>query len=223
VIKRVDLTSYYSPNLNYKSLVIKIPASWGVLLVNNTNSGLITRQRHPFIKAENTNSILNHQTTIHKFLYFYNDTYFFRIPLPMLNYLINIDINTSSIVITTIYVTNYYRLYWYHLKNVFYVFHKPFFMRIKFKGKGYYIFKGKRSTITPQFGHSHRIYLYSYFISVLFLAKTRILIFGFSKLDILSNAQDIRSMRPINIFTGRGVRFNRQIVFRKTGKVSSYR
>jgi hypothetical protein len=30
-------------------------------------------------------------------------------------------------------------------------------------------------------------------------------------------------MRPINIFTGRGVRFSRQIIYKKVGKVSSYR
>jgi hypothetical protein len=33
----------------------------------------------------------------------------------------------------------------------------------------------------------------------------------------------IKSMRPINIFTGRGVRFSRQIIYKKVGKVSSYR
>jgi len=30
-------------------------------------------------------------------------------------------------------------------------------------------------------------------------------------------------MRPINIFTGRGVRFAKQIIYKKAGKVSSYR
>jgi hypothetical protein len=30
-------------------------------------------------------------------------------------------------------------------------------------------------------------------------------------------------MRRMNIFTGRGVRFAKQIVYKKTGKVSAYR
>ena len=96
-------------------------------------------------------------------------------------------------------------------------------MKIKFKGKGYYIFKNKRNTITPQFGYSHRIYIYSYFTSVLFKSKTSILLFGLTSEDIISSGFIIKKTRPINIFTGRGVRFSRQIVYKKAGKVSSYK
>ena len=96
-------------------------------------------------------------------------------------------------------------------------------MKVKFKGKGYYIFKNNRQTVTPQFGHSHRLYVYSYFTSVKFLSKTHIFIFGLLHSDVLKSATDIKGMRPINIFTGRGVRFSRQIIYKKTGKVSSYR
>ena len=98
-----------------------------------------------------------------------------------------------------------------------------FFIKIKFKGKGYYIYKNKRNTITPQFGYSHRIYIYSYFNYVTFLTKTKVLIFGFSKKDTLSVAANIKNKRSINIFTGRGVRFSKQIIYKKTGKVSTYR
>jgi len=103
------------------------------------------------------------------------------------------------------------------------MFTKPIFLKIKFKGKGYYIYKNKRNTITPQFNYAHRLYLYSYFISVKFLSKTSILLFGFLKSDIMCVAFNLKKMRSISIFTGRGVRFSRQIVYKKTGKVSSYR
>lgn len=97
------------------------------------------------------------------------------------------------------------------------------FFKVKFKGKGYYIYKNARNTIAPQFGYSHRIYIYSFFNIVKFLTKTKILIFGFSKNDILKSSNNIKTKRPINIFTGRGVRFSKQIVYKKTGKVSMYR
>lgn len=97
------------------------------------------------------------------------------------------------------------------------------FQKIKFRGKGYYLYKNLRNTITPQFGYSHRIYIYSYFTKVIFLSKTKIIIFGLNKDDILSPSLYIRSKRRINIFTGRGVRFSSQIVYKKTGKVSLYR
>jgi len=102
-------------------------------------------------------------------------------------------------------------------------FYSPLFLKIKFKGKGYYIYKNKRNTITPQFGYAHRLYLYSYFTSVKFLSKTSIIIFGYQLQDLIQIGLGVKQMRPINIFTGRGVRFSRQIIYKKVGKVSSYR
>lgn len=113
---------------------------------------------------------------------------------------------------------------WIKTLNLIITFFTTFyFLKIKFKGKGYYIYKNRRNTIAPQFGYSHRIYVYSYFNIVRFLTKTKVLIFGFSKKDILSASYNLKSKRPINIFTGRGVRFSKQIVYKKTGKVSMYR
>ena len=55
------------------------------------------------------------------------------------------------------------------------------------------------------------------------LSKTKILLFGLVKQDILCAAYALKQKRSINIFTGRGVRFAKQIIYKKTGKVSSYR
>ena len=60
-------------------------------------------------------------------------------------------------------------------------------------------------------------------IKVKFLSKTKVMLFGLVKKDILLSAHSLKRKRSINIFTGRGVRFARQIVYKKTGKVSSYR
>jgi len=108
-------------------------------------------------------------------------------------------------------------------RRTLYQFTLPVFLKLKFKGKGYYIYKNRRNTITPQFGHSHRIYIYSYFTTVRFLSKTSVLLFGFSKNDLFRVGYQIKHARPINLFTGRGVRFNRQILYRKTGKISTHR
>lgn len=197
-IKRMDLAAFYALNLSYRNLLIKIPAKWDVIVFGDKSSLDLS-------------------------LYFYSQVYYFWSPLPPYSSFLHIDQNSSSIVITTHLVNSCYTLYWRLLIDHFTVFHKPFFLKIKFKGKGYYIFKNKRRTITPQFGHSHRLYLYSYFVSVTFLAKTRIILFGFIKSDLIKVGLNLKMMRSINIFTGRGVRFNRQIIYRKTGKVSSYR
>ena len=114
-------------------------------------------------------------------------------------------------------------MYFKQISNIFYSFSKIFFNKLKFKGKGYYIYKNTRNTITPQFGHSHRIYIYSFFLTVKFLTKTTVFLFGSSKKDVLTTSFTIQRSKFINIFTGRGVRFARQIIYKKTGKVSSYK
>jgi ribosomal protein L6P/L9E len=85
------------------------------------------------------------------------------------------------------------------------------------------MYKNLRNTIAPQFGYAHRVYVYAQATSVKFLSKTKIILFGLSKTDILLASYQLKRVKPVNIFTGRGVRFARQILYRKTGKVSSYR
>jgi len=182
--------------LNYFQLFFYLPGNWDFLLLTKSNL---------------------------KTTYIYNSVYFFRFPIPYPSTKVNFNKNTSIIAIENLYPNNFYKLYWIFLNSVFSSLNKPFFLKLKFKGKGYYIYKNKRNTITPQFGYAHRIYLYAYYVTVKFLSKTSILVFGFSKKDVYMVSNSIKSMRPINIFTGRGVRFSREIIYRKQGKVSSYR
>ena len=47
--------------------------------------------------------------------------------------------------------------------------------------------------------------------------------FGINNNDLSFGSYALYNIKKINIFTGKGIRFARQIVYRKTGKVSSYR
>lgn len=158
-----------------------------------------------------------------RFFYTYSPSYFFRFSVPHFVKNLHYDPNTSLITFNSLFTNNFFRIYWSNLLLIFSVLNRPFFKKIKFKGKGYYIYKNSRNTITPQFGYAHRIYIYSFFLNVKFLSKVSILIFGFSKNDIADTIHSIKSTRPINIFTGRGVRFSREVIYKKQGKVSSYR
>ena len=133
------------------------------------------------------------------------------------------DKNTRTISFSNIYENNYAYLYLNNLRKLFNLSNNPCFLKIKFKGKGYYIYKNKRSTITPQFGFAHRHYIYAFYIFVKFRTKTSIMLYGTSLNDLVNVGLQIKGLRSINIFTGRGVRFNKQIIYKKTGKVSSYR
>lgn len=96
-------------------------------------------------------------------------------------------------------------------------------MRLRFRGKGYYLYKSKRNTLSFRFGYSHRVYRYSGIMWFRLLSKTEILIWGRSKLPVWRFAWSIKRIRPYNKYTGKGIRFTRQITYKKLGKIGSYR
>ena len=215
--KKLYKRSKYRCNLKTRSLALSIPqrsgltrAVYSLYIPSNWNFQVL-------VKSGNNRSVNN------QLIYLYNNVYFFKFLTIGCISNFYFDQQTNSITFHLLYTPAFYKMYWNNLLTVFYSFSKLFFKKLKFKGKGYYIYKNVRNTITPQFGHAHRIYMYSFYLSVKFLTKTTVFLFGSSKQDILTTAQLIHVAKPINVFTGRGVRFSRQVVYRKTGKVSSYR
>lgn len=156
-------------------------------------------------------------------IYFFSPFYYFYLPVPNFFLSINIDSNLKTINFNFFYKNSFYSLFWSYFKKIFSQFTLVFFRKLKFKGKGYYIYKNARNTIALQFGYSHRCYLYTFYTNVKFLSKTSILMFGVNKSNIDKAAKSLFLIRPINIFTGKGIRFSRQIIYKKTGKISSYR
>lgn len=158
-----------------------------------------------------------------KLIYLSSSTYFFKIPY-MLNFMhFDYDKYTSSISILLKIRPSLICLYLKSLQKLIYMFSQVQFARMKFRGKGYYIYRTLRNTIAPNFNYAHRVYIYAYFVSIKRLSKTSIILFGLLKTDLFTAGHSFKSTRPMNIFTGRGVRFTRQLVYKKIGKVSSYR
>lgn len=186
-------------NFNNTKLYLYVPSLWNFLILSRTNS-------------------INKDLIV-----FYSDVYFFFLPLFSKFLMTRYDQKTSVFFFFSSYNNNFTNLFWTNFKNIFYSFSRIFFKKLKFKGKGYYIYKNKRNTVAMQFGYSHIKRLFFFYTYVKFLSKTSIIIFGLSKIKINKAAFHLRSVRPINIFTGKGVRFTRQIIYRKTGKISSYR
>ena len=187
-------------SLSYTNIFLYIPYNWNLIILN------------PKQNLNNT-----------KILYLFSLVYFFKLIVPKQYLNFHYDYQTSTLQINNAFTPNFYKMYFKQISNIFYSFSKIFFNKLKFKGKGYYIYKNTRNTIPPQFGHSHRIYIYSYFLTVKFLTKTTVFLFGSSKKDVVTTSFTIQRSKFINIFTGRGVRFARQIIYKKTGKVSSYK
>ena len=97
--------------------------------------------------------------TYHIFLS--NSQMFINIFVPSNYITLAFEKETNNMNITTIYSSNFLKIYWLSLYSISYGFSKVFYKKIKFKGKGYYVYKDYRNTIAPQFGYSHRIYIYS--------------------------------------------------------------
>jgi len=173
----------------------------------------------------NWNFIIIQKNFLPNYIYFYiyNLTYFFILPIVKTSLFLKYDYQTNNLNFKFLFNNNFYSLFIKFFKIIFYSFSKLFFTKIKFKGKGYYIYKNLRNTIALQFGYSHLYYIYSFFITVKFLSKTSILIFGINFNDLNLISYKLYNIKPINIFTGKGIRFSRQIIYRKTGKISSYR
>ncbi len=193
------------PVLRYGSLFgstfnLYIPSGWNLLI----------------LKSKNTSKS-------NLLVYIYSEIYYFKLAIIESFLFWNYNKHCHSLYLSNRYISSFYRTYFTKIVNIFHSFSKLFFTKLKFKGKGYYIYKTYRNTITHQFGHSHRWYIHAYFVSVKFLNKTTVFLFGSSKRDVFFIGHSIKSSKFINIFTGRGVRFVKQILYKKTGKVSSYR
>ena len=159
-------------------------------------------------------SLLKKKDSLSRWLTYYDNIYKY-----------NINYNNTKIKLNynKFQILNNNVLYNKHIKNIWDQFKKIKFKKIKFEGKGYYIYKNLKNTIAPKFGFAHRLYAYNYNLLVKFLSKTKFIIYSYSLTDCILSAERIKLLRPRNIFTGRGVRFSRSIRYRKRGKVSSFR
>jgi len=198
--KALAFPSLRKGSLYFPTTSVYIPSNWKVVILKNKYT-----QSKPQI------------------VYLFSNTYFFKLLLVSASSQLLFDRQMNSVTMRNYCLSNFYKLYINKVKQLLQSFSQVFFIKLKFKGKGYYIYKSSRNTITTQFGHAHRIYIYSFFISVKFLSKTSVFLFGTSKSDLLKVGYSIQKARPINIFTGRGVRFTKQIIYRKTGKISTHR
>lgn len=187
-----------------------------------------TRYKAPYVRpfliyAPNALNIAVIENGKYKWLYMYNSNYNFILPLASSYCSVYINYNKDIISIVPSVSNSFYSTFTSYYNTILHTFYKPTFKKLKFRGKGYYIYKNTRNTIAPQFGYSHRLYVYSYFNHVKFIGKTKIILFGLVKEDVIAASLTLKLKRNINIFTGRGVRFARQVVYKKQGKVSSYR
>ena len=201
-----------------------------LLTINNNNKKTKTKINFNRINFKifipfNFNFIVYKKLNIQKinYIYIYTNSYYQLIPVFTILNNFFFDKNSNSCLISFKYANNFYKLYWHFFKNIYNSFFSWFSKKIKFKGKGYYIFKNLRNSIALKFGYSHRMYIFMNKVNVKFLSKTSVLLFGLNLNEIIKKSFEFYYTRTHNIFTGKGVRFAKQIIYRKAGKISSFR
>lgn len=197
-----------------------------IVFTKNVNKNIILFKRSTNYFLPSNWKLIIFYKNYHKpkiYLKIYSNIYYLYIPLFLNVGTIKYDFNTKQIIILNHYRNVYIQTYLRSVKKIFNMLIKPYFVKLNFKGKGYYIYKNSRNTITPQFGYSHRLYLYSFINYVNFLNKSSLLVFGLNPSTIRTTCSKIRTWRNVNLFTMRGVRFSKQIIYKKSGKISTYR
>jgi ribosomal protein L6P/L9E len=98
-----------------------------------------------------------------------------------------------------------------------------FFIKIKFKGKGFKIkFNKKLRLIKFFFGRSHVTFYKLKKLKLKKINKYKFLLKGLNLSKLKKNASNITKIKPVNVYTLRGIRVSRQYISKRKGKKSSY-
>lgn len=121
------------------------------------------------------------------------------------------------------YSSRYISLYNKNMGNIFSFCSTLFIKKFTLAGKGYRVYSSKRTTVTYQLGLSHISYSYALTSWLTFFGKYNFILYSRSYNKLNDSSYHLRNIRYANIFTTRGLRFKRQVLFKKDGKISSYR
>jgi len=154
-------------------------------------------------------------------LFFYSNIYFFYLPFRF-----SVCFFTQSgfiafyFLLTPFIFVNINKKLLKTTRLFFFLFLKK--LSFSFSGKGYKLLKNLKGTVTFNFGHSHLFYIYNHTSEWFLITKTRGFVFGLNGFLLNQTLQCLINTKPINLYTGRGVRLLKQIVIKKPGKISTY-
>lgn len=155
--------------------------------------------------------------------YTYNSFFYYYLISPVDAVDINVDIETKGIIFKIYNKKVFERLYINLLHKFFFSWDSYFFEKIKFTGKGYRIaFQKKKKIMKFYFGHSHDTLIVFKWVVVKKPHKYKFIILKNNITTLRKLNETILRIKPINIYTKRGLRNFRQIIYKRKGKKSSY-
>ena len=153
--------------------------------------------------------------------YVYSKSYYFKVAS---TYGARFDPQTNCFSIYLLYkATTFRKIHNIAFQRSVNTLQKLLFKRLTYTGKGYRVYLKNKNRIFMQLGYSHKVYVSTSNIAYVFLMKTKFLFLSFCHFSLDRYMQEITLLRSLNIFTSKGIRLSRQVVYKKVGKVSAYR
>ena len=183
----------------------------------NKRTNLIFNINLPYIY----NFVLLQSSSI--YIYAYTLTYKFFLNLGKYYFSFHFDV-LLKILFFQLYIPKpVSKLFLYYLSNFLYSLYSFFFKKFKIKGKYYRIRISNNKTINFKFGHSHRIYSYTYFLLLMQLTKKLFFCIFINFQNSINILLNIYKKKITNKYTQRGIAIHGILRYKRPGKVSIYR
>jgi hypothetical protein len=187
-----------------------------------------------FLPPIKSNLLMFKNNISHNYAYFYSKFFFFQMASSYTNSVV-LNKNTLSLKfifnnskkLPSLLKKNLLKKKTLILKKLYWLFtswNYYFFKKLKFKGKVYKMIRNINKKLKLSFGRCHIniAVMRNLFLKKKKKRKLKFLVFSTNYINVLNTVVDIRNIRPINIFTQRGLRLSRQVIYKKVGKKSSY-
>jgi len=156
-------------------------------------------------------------------IYLYNNTKEFKFYIKNENSVIKFDKNTNSLLLEKNWLNEHNNKFSNFINNLLKSWDFYFFSKIKFKGKGFRIrFLKKNKLVKFFFGRSHKTFIFFKKIFLKKISKYKFILKSINKSKISVNSEMTRGIKPLNVYTLRGLRISRQIIFKRKGKKGTY-
>jgi len=155
--------------------------------------------------------------------YVYNNFFFYKIGQNSNKYYHFFDTETNTISFIAPYYNPFSNLFLHFINIFLFSWNNYFYEKIKFTGKGYRIeLRKKKKIITFYFGHSHDTIILFRSIILIQAHKYKFIVVknSWQKLRLLNRL--VTKIKPMNIYTKRGIRNARQVILKRKGKKSAY-
>lgn len=176
------------------------------------------RDLNIFIPYNIEYSLIYNIPTNKVYLYLYSKDFFFCTDCAKHNIFINNDTNTINIRGYTFNYKN--KLLNKELSKFLFSWDSVFFNKIRFAGKGFK-FKKKINNLFLFFNRAHKCFFIGNNILLIRLSKNKVIMLKNNHNHLIHDSRLITAIRSNNVFTKRGLRFSRQIIFKKRGKTAT--